>query len=59
MSNRVATYFALLIGLVWTVAFIVGAISRDYTAFSVATPVLLVACGFLFGYKPGRNGGSA
>jgi hypothetical protein len=48
---------ALLVGGVWAITVLVSLLTREYTALTAITPVMLIVCGFLFGVREKvRNG---
>lgn len=61
-ATALRTWMALTISMLWAIGYVVGVLERDYTGVGVATPVALVAIGYLLGAnfldKRG-NGGAA
>lgn len=39
---------AILIGLIWAAAFLVGMVTRDYLALGITTPAVMIVVGAIF-----------
>lgn len=59
MSPRLFTIYALGILGVWALSFVVSALSRDYTLFTIATTVMLAITGGIITYFRPKNGGKS
>ena len=55
--SPVAVKIAVAVAVVWSILALSTLITRDYTALSIATPVMLLTTGALFGIRV-RNGGT-
>ena len=51
MGSRLVTIYAAVILAIWALSFVVSALTEDFTAFGIATPVVLLAAGALFAIK--------
>jgi uncharacterized membrane protein YedE/YeeE len=50
--DRFAYIFSGVVMVAWMVVLGAGLLTKDYTALTILTPVLLMVAGFLFGYGP-------
>lgn len=57
--EKVKIYLAMLIPTIWVIVAVIGIYTKDHTALSLMTPVVLIIIGFLFGRKliNGENNG--
>lgn len=46
---------AILAGTVWTLAFVMGMLTRNFVALGITTPVVMVAAGAIFAIKNGNG----
>lgn len=46
---------AILAGTVWTLAFVMGMLTRNFVALGITTPVVMVAAGAIFAIKNGNS----
>lgn len=47
---------AILAGVVWTLAFMVGMFTRDFVALGLTTPVVMLVAAAIFAVKNGNGG---
>lgn len=47
----------VLVGTVWTLAFVMGMLTKDFVALGITTPVVMIVAAAVFAIKNG-NGGS-
>ncbi len=45
----------MLIGAVWTLAFLDGVVTNNYAPLGLATPIMLIAAGAIFASRNGGN----
>jgi hypothetical protein len=59
--EQLALLFAITVDLIWAVVAVSSMFTKDYTGLSIVTPVMLLATGFVFGFKveKRRNGNNA
>lgn len=48
----------LLVGAVWTLAFLMGMLTKDFTALGITTPVVMIAAAAVFALKNGNGHGN-
>lgn len=53
--RRLRVPAAILVGGVWTVAFLVGMVTQDYVALGVTTPAVMIVVGAIFTLKNGNG----
>lgn len=56
--QRIATFWAIAIGVVWVIIALSTLYTRDYTGMTICTPLMMLATGVVLGIKPSikRNG---
>lgn len=48
----------ILVGAIWTLAFIEGLFTQSFTALGITTPVVMIAAGAVFAIRNGKNNNS-
>lgn len=46
---------AILAGTIWTLAFVMGMLTRNFVALGITTPVVMIAAGAIFAIKNGNG----
>lgn len=59
LSNRsnLLSSVTVVVVLVWAVIALASVLTKEYTGLASVTPVMLIVCGFLFGYRGGTSEG--
>lgn len=50
--QKIAAYWAVAVGAVWVIIALATLYTRDYTALTICTPLMMLTTGVVLGIKP-------
>lgn len=55
--KRLRVPAVILVGCIWTLAFVEGLFTQSFTALGITTPVVMIVAGAVFALKNGKTNG--
>lgn len=50
-ADRIRLGVSILVSLVWSISVIIAAVTQNFLGLGIITPVMMLVCTFLLGYK--------